>query len=342
MLQENTFDSVSVLTARDFVRSPSWKCIFDWEDEISALLGLPLDRLTKPSKLSRLLCDPKTFNYALPLLRRILNKSDNNIAIVYLMAPENVRFLLKSNKRFIPIFIDTPTSSYNSLRRLGKVFPIYYVISHESYERLSIYNQNVRFLPFSVPEIWKQDAVPDKQLDVLQIGRKNPLLHKWMLRMASENGIEYVYQRIEDGILNYWSTKRGLIGDFRDREKYIDLLRSARVSLVSTGGIDGSRKDFDINPVTVRFFESAVNYCYMIGRYPRESKDFEYTRMSEIVIRVDEEESFRKRLIDCLDKPFDLKKEYDSVISSNATRHIALVIERDLEKCFEKPSSVTK
>lgn len=342
MLQENTSDSVSVSTARDFVRSPSWKCIFDWEDDISAFLGLPLDILTKPGKLSRLLCDPKTFDYSLPILRRMLNKSDKNIAIVFLMAPENIRFLLKSNKRFIPIFIDTPTSSYNSLRKLGKVFPIYYVISHESYEYLAVYNQNVRFLPFSVPEIWKQDSIPCKELDVLQIGRKNPLLHKWMLRMSSENGIEYVYQRIEDGILNYWSTKRGLIGDFRDREKYIDLLRSAKVSLVSTGAMDGSRKDFDINPVTVRFFESAVNYCYMIGRYPRESKDFEYTRMSEIVIRADDEESFRKRLIDCLDRPFNLKKEYDSVISSNATRHTASVIKRDLENYREKLGSVTK
>ncbi len=76
--------------------------------------------------------------------------------------------------------------------------------------------------------------------------------------------------------------------------------KGARVSLVSSGGIDGSRKGFDINPVTVRFFESAVNYCYMIGRYPPESKDFEYTRMSEIVIRVDDEISFRKELTNCL------------------------------------------
>lgn len=342
MLQSKTFGSVSILTARDFVKSPSWNYIFDWENDISDLLTLPLQNLRKPKRFSRFLCDPKTFDYALPIVRKILKRFDRNIGIgiVYLMAPENVRFALKSKMKLIPIFVDTPTSSYNALRRLGKIFPIYYVTSYETFEHLAQFHENVRFLPFSVPEIWKLNRIPDKQLDVLQIGRKNPLLHKWMLRMASENGIEYVYQMIEDGVLNYWSTKDGLIGDFRDRQKYVTLLRGARVSLVSSGGIDGSRKGFDIDPVTVRFFESAVNYCYMIGRYPRESKDFKYTRMSEIVIRVEDERTFRKQLIDCLDKPFNLKEEYDSVIASNATRHIALVIKRDLENYLGKPSTV--
>ena len=330
-LQSKTLHGVSILTARNFAQSPSWKCIFDWEDEISNLLFLPLEELTKPRKFSRLLCDPKTFKYALPIVKRIINGCRGKIGIVYLMAPENIRFVLKSKLKLVPIFIDTPTSSYNSLRKLGKVFPLYYVSSYETFEHLSLYHDNVRFLPFSVPETWKLNRIPDKQLDVLQIGRKNPILHKWMLKMASENGIEYVYQSIEDGVLNYWSTKDGLIGDFRDRQKFTNLLKGARVSLVSSGGIDGSRKGFDINPVTVRFFESAVNYCYMIGRYPRESKDFEYTRMSEIVIRVDDEISFRKELTNCLGKPFDLKEKYDSIIDSNATRHTASIIERDLD-----------
>ncbi len=330
-LQNKTLHGVSILTARNFVQSPSWKCIFDWEDELSDLLVLPLEELTKPRKFSRLLCDPKTFNYALPIVKRMVSGCSSNIGIVYLMAPENIRFVLKSKLKLVPIFIDTPTSSYNSLRKLGKVFPLYYVSSYETFEHLSLYHDNVRFLPFSVPETWKLNRIPDKQLDVLQIGRKNPILHKWMLKMASENGIEYVYQSIEDGVLNYWSTKDGLIGDFRDRQKFTNLLKGARVSLVSSGGIDGSRKGFDINPVTVRFFESAVNYCYMIGRYPRESKDFEYTRMSEIVIRVDDEISFRKELTNCLGKPFDLKEKYDSIIDSNATRHTASIIERDLD-----------
>ena len=330
-MQSKTLHGVSILTARNFAQSPSWKCIFDWEDEISNLLFLPLEELTKPRKFSRLLCDPKTFKYALPIVKRIINGCRGKIGIVYLMAPENIRFVLKSKLKLVPIFIDTPTSSYNSLRKLGKVFPLYYVSSYETFEHLSLYHDNVRFLPFSVPETWKLNRIPDKQLDVLQIGRKNPILHKWMLKMASENGIEYVYQSIEDGVLNYWSTKDGLIGDFRDRQKFTNLLKGARVSLVSSGGIDGSRKGFDINPVTVRFFESAVNYCYMIGRYPRESKDFEYTRMSEIVIRVDDEISFRKELTNCLGKPFDLKEKYDSIIDSNATRHTASIIERDLD-----------
>ena len=176
--------------------------------------------------------------------------------------------------------------------------------------------------------------VPVKTVDVIQAERKNPFLHGWMLKAADEMDIEYVYQINDRGKLSYWSTKRGQLGDFMDRKKYLELLRSAKISLVSSGGIDNSRKGYDINPVTVRFLESTACYCYMIGRFPSESEDFKYTGMSEIVANAENENTFRDYLAAFLERNFDLKDKYDFVIMKNATKVVAKTLKNDLLQSF--------
>jgi len=319
---------------RGLTEWPSWHCVFDWEDEIAEELDLEINKLDDISKLQRFVFNSKTMRLITPIMKKMLLRSEMRIGITFLMSVQLLKYVICDHSRIIPIFIDTPTSSFALLRKLGQAFSQYYVSSFETYEVLRREQNNVSFVPFSIPESWKLSEVPNKTVDVIQAGRKNPLLHKWMLKAAAEMNIEYVYQRNENGILSYWSTKRGRIGDFMDRKKYLHLLGSSKISLVSSGGIDNSRKGYDINPVTVRFLESTVSYCYMIGRFPSESQDFKYTGMSEIVANVENENEFRNHLVRFLGRSFDLKDKYDSLIMRNSTRVIAQTLKNDLQRRF--------
>lgn len=80
----------------------------------------------------------------------------------------------------------------------------------------------------------------------------------------------YVYTKKENGINVYYSTKQGILNDKTGtRQEFINFLSSAKISLLSAPGIDGSDNNCTggFNPVTPRFYESAVQYCYMVGRF---------------------------------------------------------------------------
>ena len=77
-----------------------------------------------------------------------------------------------------------------------------------------------------------------KTIDVIRIGRRDPLLHEYMLRYANEHkDIEYVYSP-EGKYSDYLSTTRGNIGEIDSRDNFINTLASAKVSLVSPPGMD--------------------------------------------------------------------------------------------------------
>ena len=179
---------------RDLTEWPSWHCVFDWEDEIAAELDLEINKLSGVSKMNHLLFNSKTLRFTSPLLNKMLRGSGRRIGITFLMSVEGLRFTIDARSEIIPIFIDTPTSSVDILKKLGRAFSHYYVSSFETYDILRREHNNVRYIPFSILESWKLSEVPVKTVDVIQAERKNPFLHGWMLKAADEMDIEYVYQ----------------------------------------------------------------------------------------------------------------------------------------------------
>ncbi len=72
--------------------------------------------------------------------------------------------------------------------------------------------QNVYFIHRCVSDQYFTQEVPAKDIDVIQIGRKNPVMHQFMLDYCKEHpDVEYIFQS-EDASLNYNSTTRGNIG----------------------------------------------------------------------------------------------------------------------------------
>jgi hypothetical protein len=175
-------------------------------------------------------------------------------------------------------------------------------------------------MPFSISDKYIANKIPIKNIDVIQLGRKNPILHQYMLDYCEKyKNIEYVYQICNKGHLEYVSTLRGNIGRYDTRQQYIELLSSCKISLVSTPSVDDSKKFHGIDFVTPRFFESAAFYCYMIGRYT-ENKETDLLGLSSICTNISSYESFENEISRLLSyKEFKYKDQYDVFLKNNCT-----------------------
>lgn len=218
--------------------------------------------------------------------------------------------------KVIPIFIDTRVDSFKVLIEGIKDIDLAIITNRSAWEKArQIYPEKKLYsIPLWCSDKWLLDAPPAKTVDVLQIGRKNDLLHAFMLRFVSTHPkVDYVYRKEHSS--DYISTVRGNIGQLETREDYMAALQQAKVCLVSSPLVD-SAPEMDF--ITPRVYEAAMSYCYMLGRFTRNS-EFEEVGLDRVVDVVEDYETFESRLIVYLESGVFLKKaEFDSFIASNS------------------------
>lgn len=142
--------------------------------------------------------------------------------------------------------------------------------------------------------------------------------------------VDYIYQKAEKK-LTYYSTKNGDLGSFDERKMYFELLAKCKVSLVSSPVIDGTR-DFGrgIDFITPKFYESAVNYCYMLGRYT-ENEEAEMLKIASVCNNIKNYKQFEKWLDEYLVSTNFLKKqEFEDFLKNNMTRVRCETIRSDI------------
>lgn len=243
---------------------------YEWEDEISKYLKIPivsLPKITYPFKRGLYKLFPEGYT--------ITQNMEKDISLYFVMFVTELKYY--SGYNGIPIFIDVwGDQEIDFVISKMKNVQFYYVTSLDVYNRIKekTSTDNVHYIRLSVPDKYysnNYDNFITKKYDVIQMGRKNPYLHKWMLEYIKENpNVEYIYtdKTSGDSKIEYISTKNGIVGELNDREKFISMLSQSRISLVSSPAADNSRKNNGgIDYPTPRFYESAALGCYMIGRY---------------------------------------------------------------------------
>lgn len=252
----------AVVSKRKYEKWPSWFVVYEYEDIIAKELGMPIE----------LLKDEHAVRMKERLYRHLgisfskFSSSVDKWKLIFVMSSEGMVSYTYPN--CIPFFLDTPAYTVNNVIAYTKKLPFFFVSCLDFFSLLKKSGcNNVHYIPLSVSDQYITDALPKKKIDVIQVGRKNYLLHEWMLRYCEEHKeVEYVYKA--DGTdMTYSSTMRGDIGKFESRSEYMEMLKLAKVSLVSTPGCDGNRDFGGIDFVTPRFYESAACYCQMVGRY---------------------------------------------------------------------------
>ena len=305
---------MKVYSERGYINWVSWGAIFEWEDsfakewgtEVECIRNNFFDRIARRLKFYIHKLFPKV------VFSKYRITDESKMGVLIIMDAEGYYMIPTGN--IIPIYLDFSRDMVDTILKATEDLPAFFVASKDIYNDLKERGcRNVYFISQCVSDQYYSDTVPEKKLDVVQIGRKNPVLHEYMLRYSKEHpGVEYIYQSA-DASLSYISTTRGNIGSLEGRTDFLDVLRSARVSLVSSPKCDGSRDVFGgADLITARFYESAVMYCHMIGRYTdnEESRELELDKVCPNVRDYSEFEALVDRYLDDTDYDWKAYREF--------------------------------
>lgn len=319
-----------IYTNRKFENWPSWDVVHEWEEYISKYLNIELINYNKYiNKISKIVFNNK-------IRTRYINdfkqKNLEKVNLAFFMNIYDSRYFMNKDTNTIPIIIDLWGQDIKYFSKIFNKSKLVYVTSMEVYNKIKELNKNliIKYIPLSISDIWKVKEI-DKKIDILQLGRRNDVLHRYAMELTNKfNEIEYIYQTNVDGELHYYSTKNGDLGSFMSRKDYMNLLYQSKISLVSSPGIDNSKDTGGFNPVTPRFYESAINYCYMIGRYPN-NDDFKYCNIESICKNVNNYNEFESYVFNFLNSEFDLFQDYDRFLNNHYTSNVAKRILSDLK-----------
>jgi len=293
----------AIYSDRHFQNWPSWQLVFEWEDEISKRMNIPILNSpipkTKVEKLIsafflkyfkndftsynfKFLLDSKKYLYFEMILRK--NKSFSN------------------SKKVIPIIIDFwKSESVKEFEDNYKRSTFVLISSLEVLYYLKSAGCNLKLyhFPLSLPDSYylSPSTVFKKKIDVIVTGIRNPILWKFLKKYEKQNPqIEYYFQEKIDSILYYRSNKNKELINIQSREAYVNLIRQARVALYATPGIDGGEKRTGgFNQITPRFLEFLAAGCHVVARYPN-NEESEYYQMNTICTNVETYTDFKQQL----------------------------------------------
>jgi hypothetical protein len=325
-----------IFSDRSFQRWPSWHLIYEWEDQISESLDLPIidsreKRLLYDSKVSRLVQKARVGRVLLQWLDSSIVKNARNL--YFEMVPSD-KFTLSTSAQTIPVIIDFwKTTNLGHFYATYKNCPMVLLSSLEVYNFLKREGCPLRIhhFPMSLPDKYRLDgdSYIEKKYDIVMAGRKSPVFFSYLKEYEQKHpSVEYLYQETIDGELYYFSNKSGVVGKFQSRERYIQLLQSAKVSLYSTPGIDGGEeRTGGFNPVTPRWFELLYAGCRVLGRYAR-NDETEFYQLNTLCPNIESFGQFSKELttaLSCYGLP--LKKNNEYLQNHYTSKRIALLKE---------------
>ncbi|PTQ85940.1 hypothetical protein C8U37_10243 [Trichococcus patagoniensis] len=286
-----------IISLREIKKEVFRDVVYEWEDQIARIEKVPIVNVDNISVTER--SDRNIFEriYSFVINKKQFNKLDKTKPIYFAFLTLVNDVLYVQNKNCIPVFIDVWNDRIDYVRKKMSNGTPFFVTSLDVYEKLKGASEklDVYYLPLSVSDIWKSDLIPKKTIDLVQVGRKNEVLHNFALEyIKTHPTLEYVYsgKNGTTGDLKYFSTTRGEIGAINTRKDYMDLLKNSHICLLSSPGVDSSRKNAeDIDFPTPRFYETAASYCIMLTRHSNH-KEFEIQGIDSICYSINSYEQF--------------------------------------------------
>ncbi len=275
------------------LRKESWcgvdyDLVHEWEDQFAFALNAELYYDTYKLRGGRILS-------RMPMIANLFQT--NKPALKFRMLP--LGNPPGDNKRNIyPIIVDFYLRSDEDLSRFYRSCdrnPVVYISSREIYEFLLMRGcpLPIRHLALSLPDKYRLVSLPPKMYDVVMLGRQNRVFMDYLEQYASAHS-DFVY--VYKGSDGYVDSRGERLGVLPDRASYWALLRSARVGLYATPGMDNARKDTNgFSQVTPRFLEYLAAGCHVLSRYVPNA-DTDYFELDIMSTRVQCYEDFSKAL----------------------------------------------
>ena len=300
----------TIITKRSFRKWRSWQLVYEWEDVFRKRMQIPL-----------------SFNFDNPvrMIGYKIGKLYGRLPISYLRVRNAFVFEMLPNERLtshnnspkvVPCIIDWYLKTDDELEWFFSKYSrhkLIIVTSKEVFEYLSSIHTPIPFghLPLSISDKYRitSETRFHKDLDVVLMGRQNPVLLAWLNKYCeSHPELIVVSSKREKDNYRYYTQEGKYIGSAVTRDECIALLKRSRVGLYSTKGLDGDYSDYKTNgfsQVTPRFFEYLATGNHIIARYP-DNADTRYFEMNSICPHTDSYESFEKQMDYDISHPADI------------------------------------
>lgn len=327
----------SIISLREIQRQPFRDVVYEWEDYISIHDNIPINNQKNVSITTH--SNPSIYKKIESYLikKQVCRRIDFSkpICIAFITMIKDIVYI--QDKNCIPIFLDIWNKEIDFLLYKMRKGSPFFVTSMDVYQKIKEKRKtaNVHYIPLTVSDKWVTNDEIKKNLDILQVGRKNQVLHEYALKYISTHpNVEYVYsgENGTNGDLEYYSTKGRSIKPAKTRTDYMELLKSANICLLSSPGADASRKwAEDIDFPTPRFYETAVAQCHMIARLT-DRLEFKEQGITDICKIVDNYESFEKILDEILSSGKKIDREiYSQFINRHVTSNWYVMLKKKLE-----------
>ncbi|GAB3747509.1 hypothetical protein [Spirosoma pomorum] len=246
----------------------------------------------------------------LPILQRIFRTDSEYFSI--LMGPHFAKcFPLMLHSKNNGLFIyDAWPHTHSHIDKMIKLFNIKYLY-FSSKEVASIYGKRfldiqVRWIPEGInPDRYKWYPYENKDIDIIQLGRKYDLYHNLIEYAIQEKGYKYIYQKNSKSII------------FPTRETFVEGLARSRISICVPASVTHPEISGGISTVTMRYWQSMASKCLILGVLPDEMKDlFDYNPI--IIIDISNPIKQLEEILSNYNKYIPLiEKNYERVVSDN-------------------------
>jgi hypothetical protein len=171
-------------------------------------------------------------------------------------------WFIRTSRRSIYLF-DAWPARHGAVRSFVERWGIQYVFisSSQAAERLSTLSDRCTFIwiPEGVdPAAYQQSSFLEKDIDVLQLGRKFDMHHAVIEPALEKAGKTYLYEKQKGGII------------FPTRNEFVRGLARSKVSICFPSSMTHPDRAGDIETMTTRYLQSMISKCLVVGHAPAE------------------------------------------------------------------------
>jgi len=190
--------------------------------------------------------------------------SDSNHVITLLLGPDFNKYFqysyFTSNNRSIYMF-DAWPCHHNSIVSFILAYKINYLFVNSHQVTLTLQkllsNTKIHWIPEAIdPDSYVYSE--NKTIDVLSFGRKYDRYHEVIHPYLTSNNRIYLFEKVKGEVI------------FKKRSDFIEALGNSRISICFPSNITHPERSGDIEVMTIRYLQSIVSKCLVIGKAPDE------------------------------------------------------------------------
>lgn len=291
--------------------------IYEWEDEISKEMNIPIRKYPFVYKLlNRLNIHKSLFGPNKYTFRYVINGRDND-------EPMNSKYVVPciidffENENMLLEFYQK--HSNNKVIFVSSPFDYYYLKRNNCPVR-------VELLPYSIPDKYGSlESEIEKKYDIVLTGRQDPILYSFFVKYIKHHpNVTYV-KRGKDldndmtKTKDYYLNGKECIGAINTRDEFMRLQASGKVTLYGVQGyIDDATKGFF--HMTPHFLEIIACYCHVLIHYPQgpEGVDAQFYEFDKFSPSINTYEDFEKAMNLALNTDIDTDK-YSTYLQKHYT-----------------------